>query len=74
MNEQFGDVRAIQLPRWGQVATDPDVVPWPVFDEEGGRAAGPQVPDVCDGTGLVVQPTKLQLRVALGRRRGRLGQ
>lgn len=35
MNEQSRDVRAIQLPRWGRVATDPGVVPWLVFDEEG---------------------------------------
>ncbi|MGW2425579.1 tyrosine-type recombinase/integrase [Streptomyces sp. NPDC001709] len=35
MNEQSRDVRAIQLPQWGRVATDPGVVPWLVFDEEG---------------------------------------
>ncbi|MFD3778188.1 hypothetical protein [Streptomyces sp. NPDC058612] len=35
LNEQSRDVRAIQLSRWGRVATDPGVVPWLVFDEEG---------------------------------------
>lgn len=35
MNEQSRDVRAIQLPQWGRVATDSGVVPWLVFDEEG---------------------------------------
>ncbi|MFB7557910.1 hypothetical protein [Streptomyces brevispora] len=35
MSEQSRDVRAIHLPRWGRVATDPGVVPWLVLDEEG---------------------------------------
>ncbi|GAA2947538.1 MULTISPECIES: hypothetical protein [Streptomyces] len=35
MNEQFRDVRAIQLPRWGRVSPDSGVVPWLVLDGDG---------------------------------------
>ncbi|WP_139140873.1 hypothetical protein [Streptomyces oceani] len=35
MNEQSRDVRAIQASPWGRVVSDPGVVPWLVFDEEG---------------------------------------
>lgn len=35
MLERSRDVQSIELPPWGQVAADPGVVPWLVFDEEG---------------------------------------
>jgi integrase/recombinase XerD len=40
LNETPRDIRAIRLPTWGRVPSDPGVVPWLVFDEEG-RAVPP---------------------------------